>query len=409
MSTPGPGVRALDDRAARLRAMRTGPGTAGAWQAQVSGAQLVPGVLNARQRLGSPGGPGGREIQTVAVQTSDGRLAYDMSRAALRRTRHLLPRLVLLSVDRWAPPAAATSGNFSAAMLQTVAPVAETPSNRIHVADQRSRLSADWPAVVDKVFAKFPQMPQIPKPLPNILQDALDKIINQLKSSTSGPRIFDEFKREFAATVHGRRDASWALMRARGAACELIYIDGAAFAPGYGTPATPVDLVPTIRDRLQAVPSLRVILRLSKELDYGRGYEVVAARKYEQRLDAVATLQDAAPSPVAVFHEHVQALADFWAEVFGGPTRYSSARLGHSGMLELHAVRGAADTTPALEAKRRDERLLVEARLSGTSNTLSSVWSVVNICQESKCCGCFQKPGVQPFAGGGVGVRSNHP
>jgi hemoglobin len=36
--------------------------------------------------------------------------------------------------------------------------------------------------------------------------------------------------------------------------------------------------------------------------------------------------------------DHVQRLADYWAEVFGGPTRYPD---GHSGMLEVHARQGA--------------------------------------------------------------------
>jgi hemoglobin len=37
---------------------------------------------------------------------------------------------------------------------------------------------------------------------------------------------------------------------------------------------------------------------------------------------------------------HVQALADYWGEVFGGPPAYA-AQGGHSGMLSLHANQGA--------------------------------------------------------------------
>jgi hemoglobin len=40
---------------------------------------------------------------------------------------------------------------------------------------------------------------------------------------------------------------------------------------------------------------------------------------------------------------HVQNLAFYWAEVFGGPARYSTNLGGHSGMLEIHARTGAAD------------------------------------------------------------------
>jgi hemoglobin len=40
---------------------------------------------------------------------------------------------------------------------------------------------------------------------------------------------------------------------------------------------------------------------------------------------------------------HVQNLAFYWAEVFGGPARYSKTLGGQSGMLEMHARTGAAE------------------------------------------------------------------
>ncbi|HVS49932.1 MAG TPA: oxidoreductase [Candidatus Dormibacteraeota bacterium] len=40
---------------------------------------------------------------------------------------------------------------------------------------------------------------------------------------------------------------------------------------------------------------------------------------------------------------HVENLALYWAEVFGGPPRYSELHGGHSGMLEIHARTGAAE------------------------------------------------------------------
>ena len=40
---------------------------------------------------------------------------------------------------------------------------------------------------------------------------------------------------------------------------------------------------------------------------------------------------------------HLENLALYWAEVFGGPARYSALHGGHSGMLEIHARTGAAD------------------------------------------------------------------
>jgi hemoglobin len=35
--------------------------------------------------------------------------------------------------------------------------------------------------------------------------------------------------------------------------------------------------------------------------------------------------------------QHVERLADYWGEVFGGPPNYSESSGGHSGMLEIHA------------------------------------------------------------------------
>jgi hemoglobin len=40
---------------------------------------------------------------------------------------------------------------------------------------------------------------------------------------------------------------------------------------------------------------------------------------------------------------HLEHLAAYWAEVFGGPTRYSNSHGGHSAMLEIHAHQGSGD------------------------------------------------------------------
>jgi hemoglobin len=40
---------------------------------------------------------------------------------------------------------------------------------------------------------------------------------------------------------------------------------------------------------------------------------------------------------------HIEHLAAYWGEVFGGPSRYSNSLGGHSGMLEIHARQGAGD------------------------------------------------------------------
>ena len=40
---------------------------------------------------------------------------------------------------------------------------------------------------------------------------------------------------------------------------------------------------------------------------------------------------------------HIEHLADYWAEVFGGPPRYSESAGGQSRMLLIHAGKGAGD------------------------------------------------------------------
>ena len=40
---------------------------------------------------------------------------------------------------------------------------------------------------------------------------------------------------------------------------------------------------------------------------------------------------------------HIEHLASYWAEVFGGPARYSESHGGHSAMLEIHARQGTGD------------------------------------------------------------------
>jgi hemoglobin len=49
------------------------------------------------------------------------------------------------------------------------------------------------------------------------------------------------------------------------------------------------------------------------------------------------------PFSQGVSPQHIEHLAGYWSEVFGGPPRYSESLGGHSGMLEIHARKGAGD------------------------------------------------------------------
>jgi len=47
------------------------------------------------------------------------------------------------------------------------------------------------------------------------------------------------------------------------------------------------------------------------------------------------------PFSHGVHPDHVERLAAYWAEVFGGPPRFSESMGGHSAMLGIHAGQGA--------------------------------------------------------------------
>jgi hemoglobin len=71
-----------------------------------------------------------------------------------------------------------------------------------------------------------------------------------------------------------------------------------------------------------------------------RAFRALAAAHHER------CLQDPElnhPFSHGVNPEHIENLAAYWAEVFGGPARYSESHGGHSAMLGIHAGQGAGE------------------------------------------------------------------
>jgi hemoglobin len=67
-------------------------------------------------------------------------------------------------------------------------------------------------------------------------------------------------------------------------------------------------------------------------------FEALAAAHHKRCLEDPVL---AHPSSHTGSPDHVRRLAEYWAEVFGGPPTYSESFGGHSAMLGIHAGEGA--------------------------------------------------------------------
>jgi hypothetical protein len=290
--------------------------TAGAWRAVLSGGRLTPELQSADARLGAPGGLGGRETQAVGLAADQGRLAWDLGRAALRRTTRFDQRIVALAGGAWDQPAEATSGSVAAAALQTIAPACATPE--LYILRTSGAIDPDSttrPQTFDDLvdWVKDNLVPGGVPRRQDIL-DALDDLKDDsvLNESTK-ERLFNELEREVMTTAYGRRDAQWALQDAIGRARRFIYIETPGFTPtqrdyaGHGETVPPyaADLIAAIAARMNAAPGLHVAICTPKFPDFGRGYEPAAAYEATARRTAIRSLptaQDAAGSRVFAFH-----------------------------------------------------------------------------------------------------------
>ncbi|WP_426753752.1 hypothetical protein [Myxococcus sp. Y35] len=264
--------------------------------AVISGGRLTPETLSAQSRLGSPGGPGGREVQPVGVSTSGGLLRHDLTVLGLRRTRFLPTGLVVLFGSDWDAPAAPAAGTFAGAVLQNTAPLAEMPG-LYFLKDEMGDYAtarAGWtnPAnnfsdLVDWIDTRLQGKTvtvdgndiEVAAPTRQMLTDIRDEV-NQAVTDLNLPvatanlrkqRLFQELDRRVVTAVYGRRDTEWALRAALGRARRFVYIE----TPGLGTtrlvqgtqtPA-PEDLFSVLLARMMEVPTLQVVLCTPRQTD----------------------------------------------------------------------------------------------------------------------------------------------
>ena len=235
------------------------------WSAQLSGLHILQDGLNSKQKLGSPGCPGGRELDAVAVEASGGLLAYDLARAALRRCLGAKARLALMdTASAWDPPPpnSPAAGSISAVVLQTIPPVVESPAfSFLNLAslDDDKRIQA--------------------------LQLELKEVSTATNYDPTKPQKSalqrEELRREYSASAYGRRDTLRALSDRIAHARDLIYIEGFSFLnTGYGSD---IDLIQTLKTRLGTAPALKVILCLSKYPDFGDQFKSYTAWELDQR------------------------------------------------------------------------------------------------------------------------------
>jgi hypothetical protein len=218
---------------------------------------LTGGFLTAQTHIelyhrGNPGGAAGPEIHAAGVAVS-GQLGYDLALAASRRVQNLVSRLIDFAGSAWAPlPNPAVPSTQVGAVLQTIAPVCETPELSLYPEDQLASLPNNW----------------------NDLQNAISTLIPGFSVPGGGPdRLVQEARREFYVSRYGSRDLQWGLRYAVSHARELIYIEAPAFqatASQTDVSAGPDkkdyawDLVAELVAQLTAQTTLRLIVAVPK-------------------------------------------------------------------------------------------------------------------------------------------------
>ncbi len=264
------------------------------WDAVISGGRWSRETRSALHAGGNPGNPGGPDVHAPGVRVT-GALAWDAARHAARRVQSVIPLpgaptpswVVFMGGNNFNEPVDNTPANTgTGAFLQTIAAVCETP--------ELSALNVNVPAenvTVQQIVNDVANRLNVPPPNVNV---------------QNGDRLINEVRREFFVSKKGLRDALWSLRRAIQEARELVYIESPAFSrtarPGSTPEAWKIDLVALLAARMQAFPSLRVIICTPKIADFAPKYKGWNRRHYAARLEAVGDLLAVAPDRVVVFH-----------------------------------------------------------------------------------------------------------
>jgi hypothetical protein len=290
------------------------------WMGVIGGGRIQPETVCAATRIGAPGSFGGRETSVVGAATHGGILAYDIARHALRRSQEIVPRLITLGSSAWnipeEPPAVdlgkqpgAANGTFAGVVLQTVAPLCESPElNALWDSQLVSTAVTQWitnnianSSLVTQALQTLQNTP--PPPQPATEDSPSSGLLGQEEASAR--RIAIELERELTSVRFGRRDAQWALQAALQNARHFIYIETPGFcstthasgSPSAGLKGYAADLIATLTMQMAKMPGLRVVICVNKTPDFAPGYEGMASFEVQDRLAIVQNMPAARTSP----------------------------------------------------------------------------------------------------------------
>lgn len=278
------------------------------WDATLSGGRWAGETRSTLHGDGNPGNPAGPDVHGPGVRVR-GDLALDVARQSMRRAQPMLPLsgtalgwIAMQGGNNFNRPAVLPAGADNSpdlgagALLKTVAAFCETPEF-----GPTAFPLTDQPVVGQQQYDL----------LLEAIADALGLDDPPDIGFTFGneDRLGSEIAKEIYTARHGARDALWALRRALSQAREFVYIEGPQFARTArieGTVGDPpdhaIDLVAILAERMEAMPSLRVAICLSRAGDFAPQYRGWVRQSIQARNEAVQMLNDIDPERVAVFH-----------------------------------------------------------------------------------------------------------
>jgi hypothetical protein len=271
-----------------------GAGGVLSWSSVLTGGRYTGESREASPELASPGNQAGPDAHVTGL-AAGGQLGHDLAFHALKRSQAVIPTgagspgwFIGTMGDNWNdpaadPPPAATLPHLAGAVLETIAPVTDTPE-----------LS---------VVPMFPENATLAN-LARAIENALGLAPNSLAVTFGNEaRIRHQIQREIDTATRGQTEAMWSLARAVSEAREYVYVE----SPTFNRTADPgdtglVDLVDLLIQRLGANPLLKVMICVPRLPDFSPGHPTWVRRAFKDRKDALEALIGADRDRVAAFH-----------------------------------------------------------------------------------------------------------